>query len=283
VPFVTTVHEHPLVALKEYAKLFPFESTIGDFGIYAASYPLDTFSLRACLKVSDHVVVPGKFTKDYLLKVDRKISSEKISVIYNGINLEEIDSVEADNEIEEQTRIISYGRLVSTKGFSYLLEIMPDLHREFAELSLTILGKGPLANKLSSQASRLSIENMLHLDGFLPHRQLIKKIKDSDLVVLPTFHEVGPFISALEAMGCGKTVVVFDLCFSREFVENMENGIMVKPQDAKDLCDKVKMVLHDVDLRKEIGRKARDYVETHHNWSLLVDKYVEMYEETLHR
>jgi glycosyltransferase involved in cell wall biosynthesis len=282
-PFVTTLHEHPLAALKEFVRLSPSEWSFGDFRIYAASYPLDTFLMRECLRNSDHIVVPGESTKDYLVKVDAKISNKKISVIYNGVDLEEINGIESKNKRGDDLRIMSYGRLVSTKGIMYLLKIMPKLFRKFPKLNVQIVGKGPLENKIASQISDLNIQDGVHLSGFLQHSQLIREIKSSDVVVLPTFHEVGPFISALEAMACSKPVVVFDFCFSREFVVNMKNGLMAKPLDMGDLYDKVSMALSDDGLRRELGQNAYDYVEKHHNWNTLVEKYIEIYEESLHR
>jgi len=283
VPIVTTIHEHPLAAIKVFSRISLSEWSFGDFRIYAASYPLDAFFMQACLRSSDHIIVPGKFTKDYLIKIDRKISQDKISVVYNGVALEEIDKIPSSSKNDANLRIINYGRLVSTKGTLYLLEIMPKICNKFSNVELVIVGKGPLESKIISKISYLNIKNKVHLRGFLPHSQLIREIKDSDVIVLPTFHEVGPFISALEAMACKKTLVVFDLCFSREFITNMRNGLMAKPLDTSDLYDKVSMALSDSSLRKQLGRNAYDWVKKHHNWRTLSSKYIEIYEKNLHR
>jgi len=282
-PFVTTLHEHPLAGLKQFVMLSPSGWSFGDFRICVASYPLNTFLTQACLQASDHIIVPGKWTKDYLLKVDRKISDGKISVIYNGVDFEEINGIKSNSRRSDVLRLISFGRLVSTKGILYLLKIMPELCGNFPRLNLQIVGNGPLESKIRSQISYSNVQDKVHLSGFLPHSRLIREIKNSDVVVLPTFHEVGPFISALEAMACKKTAVVFDLCFSREFVRNMKNGLMAKALDLKDLYAKISMALSDDGLRKKLGQSAYEYVEKHHNWDTIVGKYIEIYEESLHR
>jgi glycosyltransferase involved in cell wall biosynthesis len=281
-PFVTTVHEHPMAALKEFARLSLSEWSLGDFRISAASYPLDNFLMQACLRASDHIVVPGKYTKDYLLRVDRKISSEKVSVIYNGIDFEQIDKIQRRNDRSNGLCLISYGRLVSTKGFLYLVKIIPRLCQRFPGLNLKLVGKGPLEKKIVSKIRNSHVENMIQYEGFQPHSALIREVKNSDVVVLPTFHEVGPFISALEAMACKKTLVVFDLQFSREFIINMQNGIMAKALSTEDLYDKISLVLSDSNLRKELGENAYEYVKKHHNWDTLVNRYIRIYEESLH-
>lgn len=281
-PIVTTLHEHPLIALKEFATLPLSQWTMGDFMISAASYPLNISLTKVCLRTSDHIIVPGKYTKDYLKKVDAKTPQEKISVIYNGVNLEEIDRIEKlPRKDANELTIVSYGRLVSTKGFLHLVRIMPKLCKTFPNLSAQIIGKGPLEGKIRDLISRLALRERIRLVGFLPHSDLIARVKNSDIVVLPTFHEVGPFISALEGMACYKTVVVFNLPFTREFVKHMDNGILAKAHDIKDLFEKVSTALYDRKLRERIGRQARNYVEKYHNWSKLVNKYIEIYENLL--
>lgn len=282
IPFITTIHEHPLAALKQFAGLPRSEWSLGDLRISAASYPLDTFLMTRCLRLSDHIVVPGEYTRDYLLLIDRKTPKQKVSVIYNGVDFAEIDGIESEIHDSKNLRITSYGRLVSTKGIQYLLKIMPKLWEEFPEMKLQLAGKGPLEGKIISQISHTGFKNNVYFRGFLQHSQLIREIKDSDVVVLPTFHEVGPFLSALETMACGKTLVVFDLCFTREFVTNMENGLMARALDVEDLYRKVSLALSDTNLRNNLGQNARDYVLKHHNWDILVERYVELYENALH-
>jgi len=281
-PRVATLHEHPLIALKENVEIFPFEWNYRDF-LVSAAYPLNNYLISKTLQYSDLIVVPGKWTKKYLISVDSRISPERVHVIYNGVNFEEIDGTPLAESEKADLNMISYGRLATTKGLTYLLHIMPRLCKDFPNLHLQIVGKGPTENSIRSQIADLNIRDKVHLRGYLPHSQLIKEIKKSDLVVLPTFHEVGPFISALEAMACSKTVVVFDLCFSREFIINMKNGLMAKAFDMNDLYDKVVMALSDGDLRGKLGRNAYEYVKKNHNWDTLVDKYIEIYKESLHR
>jgi glycosyltransferase involved in cell wall biosynthesis len=280
-PFVTTLHEHPLVALKQFALLSVSGWTLGDFGMYVASYPLDNCLMQTCLRKSDHIIVPGKFTKDYLLRTDRKILSKKVSVIYNGIDLEQINQIKATKPRSTDLSLISYGRLITTKGFLYLCEAMPRVLKEFPTLKVKLIGKGPMEKKIISAIRKSNAGNMIEYEGFRPHSELIKEIKKSDVVVLPTFHEVGPFISALEAMACRKTLIVFDSYFAREFVTNMHNGILSKALSSEDLSVKIIRALSDGALRRKLGENAYQYIEKYHNWDSLVSQYIEMYERCL--
>ena len=79
----------------------------------------------------------------------------------------------------------------------------------------------------------------------------------ADLVVLPSLREAQP-ISVLEAMACKKPVVVFDLPFAREYIEDMSNGLMANARDSKDLAEKISILLRDHKLRVEMGQSMQD-------------------------
>jgi len=112
---------------------------------------------------------------------------------------------------------------------------------------------------------------------------LIAKIKTADVVVLPSTHEVGPFIAALETMACKKPVVAFDMPFTREFIFNMKNGILARVGSVEDLHDKIRLLLSDKKLRHRLGENAYNHVIKEHNWDTAIEKYVRIYENCLSR
>jgi len=100
----------------------------------------------------------------------------------------------------------------------------------------------------------------------------------ADVVVLPSMREAQP-LSVLEAMACKKPVVVFDLPFASEYIKSSMNGMTARPGDPRDLADKISMLLSDRNLRSRIGHEAYEHIKHNHNWSDLIDRYIDVYEK----
>jgi glycosyltransferase involved in cell wall biosynthesis len=203
-----------------------------------------------------------------------------MSVISNGVDFDEIDSVRIDdcnNKYTDDFSIIFAGRLFWAKGVLHLLRAMKMLSFDFKNLHLGIYGTGPQENRIRQFISDAGLKNVVFLKGRVPHKQLIAEIKRSDLLVLPSVYEAQPMI-ALEAMACKKPVVAFGVPFACEIIEDGYNGMLAKAFDPKDLADKIRTLLSDYKLRLKLGRNAYSSVKLEHNWDLQADKYLKVYE-----
>jgi glycosyltransferase involved in cell wall biosynthesis len=125
---------------------------------------------------------------------------------------------------------------------------------------------------------REKLSKNVSIMGHVAYDELLSHVSRASVAVFPTFLEVGPFISALEAMACRKPIVVFDLPFNREFIQHMKTGVMAKAGDMEDFISKIAFLLSNEDLRKDIGEAAYTYVRQNHNWKYLVNSYIKIYE-----
>ena len=160
----------------------------------------------------------------------------------------------------------------------YLLKAINLLKKDFPEISLRIFGTGPLIGKIKKEISDLGLNHYVRLEGFPSFSTLITEVRKADVVVLPSLYETGGPITAFEAMACSKAPIVFDFPFSREFITDMQNGLQAKAKDAKDLSEKIRLLLNDKKLGRKLGKNARNYVFENHNWDKLVNRYIKIYE-----
>jgi glycosyltransferase involved in cell wall biosynthesis len=72
----------------------------------------------------------------------------------------------------------------------------------------------------------------------------------------------GPLI-LLDAMSCGKAVVVSDVNGTRDYVENGLTALIVAPGDADAMATAITRLMEDVGLRTSIGQAARRTVQEH--------------------
>jgi len=200
---------------------------------------------------------------------------DKISIIWNGIDFED---VEKNSTREDDASVLCHCRLYLYKGIIQLIKALTFVKEQIPTVHLDIYGEGPAESRIRDTVSSLNLESRITLNGFLPRTEVLKKVSAARVVVLPSFHETGPFISALEAMALKKPVIALDLPFAREFIHHMENGLLAMPGNCEDLARNISLLLSNQQLRYQIAQNGYEYVKKHHNWNLLVQDYIRLYE-----
>lgn len=186
---------------------------------------------------------------------------DKITVIYNGIDLEQLDGQtgtplypKGDREI-----VIGHaGRMVLQKGQKYLIEMAKILKQKGIDFKILIAGEGPLEKSLRQLAIAYGVENQVIFLGFIHH---VKTFMDNiDIFVLPSNWEGFGYV-LVEAMACRKPVVAFNISSNPEIVADHETGFLVNPMDIKAFTEKVELLGHDPDMCKTFGQAGRKRVE----------------------
>lgn len=273
-PIITSIHGVHLISLKLSINSPLAYWAVRDLGYQFSGYPLQRLLYDICLKNSNHVAVCSFSTLAELRSIYRYLKLNKISVIHNGINFDEINS--SSKSTEKCSSIIFYGRLYWTKGILYLIKAVANVEQNFPDVNVQIFGDGPLKEKIKRVVSNLDLKEKISIRGYIPRKKLMKEIRKASIAVFPSLHEAQP-LSILEAMACKKPVVAFDLPFSREIIRDMYNGLLAKPGDVEDLSNKICLLLADQKLRLKLGQNAYEHVKKRHNWDTLVEKYIEVY------
>ena len=148
--------------------------------------------------------------------------------------------------------VLVVGALLPNKNHHVLLEAMSLLKEPPV---LRIVGDGQERNKLRSQAQRLGLET--EFDPLVTGEELCRLYERSLFVVVPSLSE--PFgMTALEAALAGKPSVVTELGGTKEFVLDRETGLVVNPRKTTGFASAMELLIHDRDLRKSMGQRARE-------------------------
>ncbi|NWG11507.1 glycosyltransferase family 4 protein [Candidatus Bathyarchaeota archaeon] len=278
-PLIATIHGSPRAIQKVFVNSPISSWNLGDFGYNIIEFPLHEFTISRILSKSDHVVVCS-FTTLEELKTYKALDLKKTSVIYNGVNFDEIEKTkQLPNNNTNDLTIVFAGRLFWTKGIAYLLKAFQIIRQNFRNVHLKIFGKGPLEQRVRSFITEADLNSCVSFHGHIPHRNLIAEVKTADIVVLPSLYEAQP-IFALEAMACKKPLVVFNVPYAREIISDRKTGLLAKVHDVNDLSNKIQTLISDKNLRERMGEDAYNYVRRKHDWNVLVKSYLRVYRET---
>ena len=98
---------------------------------------------------------------------------------------------------------------------------------------------------------------------------------------VPTVYEEPKGIFALEALACGKPVVLPEHGAFPELVSRTGGAILVPPNDPEATAVAVARLLSDREYAAELGRQGKEGVLRHANARQMANATLEVYEELL--
>jgi len=150
---------------------------------------------------------------------------EKLHVLRNGVDLERFQPVDRSvarqklNLPETGRIILSVGHLIERKGHHIVIEGLASL----PEVTLVIVGTGPLEKSLIALAERLGVSSRVRFVGQIPNDELKWWFSAADLLALCSSRE-GWANVLLEAMACGTPVVASAIPGTTEVVQTTTVG-----------------------------------------------------------
>lgn len=180
--------------------------------------------------LADRVACVSQSVRESFMQWESAILRDKnVSVIYNGVNMDRVESAQNVEwsihdmvDIDSGAVVVgSAGMLTEQKAHDVLIEAVDRLNAESGQsIELVISGDGGLQEQLEAQISNADYSNRLHLLGFLERReQVYKMMSEIDIYVMPSRWE-GFCVAALEAMALGTPCVLSDIPVFREVYDD---------------------------------------------------------------
>ena len=152
---------------------------------------------------------------------------ERLSrVVPNGVDL----SMVPEHTANIPRRVISVGTLKPRKCMDRTLEAFARVAADYPDATLTIVGMGEMETQLRAQAASLGVADRVELTGGIPHEEVLRRMAESDLFVLPSWGE-GYGIVYIEAMAAGCIAVGARGEGIEDTIRDGENGFLVPAGD----------------------------------------------------
>ena len=226
----------------------------------------------------DQVAVVTERTKGELERA-WGLSPNRTSHVPNGVALDRWLEVPA-KAAEPRFRMINVASLTRQKDQRTLLRAVDILRTSHEDVSCSIVGQGPLASDLQAFARELGLGSHVEFLGSTP--DVASRMADADVFVLTSSWEGMP-ISAIEAAAAGRPAVVTDVGANAEIVEHGVTGWVVPPGDPAAVASALSRLAADPDHRARMGRAARTRAVERFSHQRMLDRYLELYAQTLAR
>ena len=235
---------------------------------------------RLLVEQSDGIICCSNYMLDHIQYVLGAVKT-KIRVIPNGVEASRFNNGRQPQLIptgvsEDRKTILYVGRIVREKGIFTLLDAFEKLRKQGKDVSLVLVGEGPLKEDLAKEVLRRKLNDRVKLAGFVDEKKLVSLYNSSDAFVLPSHYE--PFgMVALEAMASRVPVVVSDVGGLSEIVEDGITGVKVPAANPSTLAEGILRVLEDRELSEQLKENAYRAVQERYRWDMIAEKTIEAY------
>lgn len=217
---------------------------------------------RWALRATERILCVSSYTRRRVLAQAPELDPRRLIVFPNALSDSwvqrqgDLTATQGEGPLQLPERfILSVGRLTKhdrTKGIVTAIEALPALP---ADVHLVVAGGGDDADFLRVAASRLHVEERVHLLGAVTDQQLAHLYRNCRAFVLPSSQE-GFGIVFIEAMFFGAVVIAAREKGAVDVVRHEETGLLVEYGNSAAVAAAVMRVLSDSVLRERLQRAA---------------------------
>ena len=201
----------------------------------------------------DAIHYPTEFIRDtFEAHIKRKTNGYVIS---NGINeMMQAKPTPKKPEFEDKILILSTGRLEREKSQDILLKAA-ELSKYKDKIQIILAGKGHKEKYYKKLGEKLPNKPIF---AFYSRQELVDILNSADLYIHPADIELEG-IACLEAIGCGKLVIVSDSKLSATRYFAVDDRCIFKTRDPKDLA---RVIDYWIDNKEEKAKVEKKYLES---------------------
>lgn len=201
---------------------------------------------------------------------NRKIAADRAKLLPgSGVNLQHFTSLKYPED--KTVNFVFISRIMKEKGIEDFLSAVKLVRDKYPNTQFHICG--------FCEETYEDILKEMQETGEVVYHGLVKDIreilKDMHCVVLPSYHE-GMSNVLLEGAATARPLIASDIPGCRETMIDGETGYLVKVQNKDDLAQKmIQFVEIPYETKKEMGLKARKYVEERFDRQIVVEAYMD--------
>lgn len=278
VPVITTFHSSPKVEKNISSYSLLRGGTFNDFRTYVLGYPIMSYVYKQEIVNSNMNVAVSKTLLYDLLGEMGNAYRSKVCSIPNAVDIEALDNeiADLDKDTNLNNETITYaGRLFWRKGSLNVVSLARLLQKQKSKYKLIVHGTGPLFKEMNTAIKSCNLSN-IELKGFTSRANLLSSIKQSKLVIIPSYYEACPMI-LLESMCLGKVPVMFDLPFAREFTDNGKYGVLAN--NVSEMAKKIQQIEYGVEDLKKRSKEVLTFARKQYDMSEVVKAYCSIYQQ----
>lgn len=219
----------------------------------------------------------------------RGASSRPAVVVPNAVDVEkfrclspeEVKSERVALGIEPEGFVFGFaGSLKRRHRIDVLFNALAAHRERWGDGEMLIIGDGPERENLAELAKKLGVGEAVHFLGHVDHTVVAchMALGDALMAVVDPLDPSNP-IKCYEYLACGRPVIVTEKA-EFEFIRREKLGFTVTRNDPREFAEAMsELRCLPLEIREEMGRRARQHMSAHHTWELRARR---VFEEVFH-
>jgi N-acetyl-alpha-D-glucosaminyl L-malate synthase BshA len=158
------------------------------------------------------------------------------------------------------------------------VEILSRASKKGIDTRLVMVGDGSERTNVEHRARCLGVYDKCVFVGKQPN--IVDYLSAADVLLLPSEQESFG-LAALEAMACEVPVIASRVGGIPEVVTDGETGFLSAVGDVEKMAEDAARLLIDPELRREMGKRARESAVSRYRTDIVIPQYIEFYELVL--
>ncbi|HSS20822.1 MAG TPA: glycosyltransferase [Pyrinomonadaceae bacterium] len=243
---------------------------------------------KIAYSLAHHVVANSRSVKETL--VAEGVAPEKVSVIYNGLNLERLSgprNLDAGEALGLKVSVVPENLVTivanmrhDVKDYPTFLRAAKLINQAVPNTGFLLAGEGELRESIKQLAEELGIGDRTI---FLGRCEKIAQLLQVTHVGVLSSKAEGFSNSILEYMAAGRPVVATDVGGAREAIVESETGYLVPVGDAEQMAQRIISLLHDPAKAQLMGKRGRQIVVEQFSAQALLKNTTALYQKLLSR
>jgi glycosyltransferase involved in cell wall biosynthesis len=232
---------------------------------------------------------------DYITTVDSRNAvvadkyrrvTDSVEVIYNVPKIQGNDELDSEIEcIDEDDYIITYvGGLTKNKGVIKAIQTMDLVQDKHSNLYLIGHFVDSRENTINLVKEK-GLEDQVHFTGRLEHSEMMGFLEKTDIALAlyqPTeyyqkYSSTGTGRKFFNYMEAGVPILAPRFAEIGKVVQTENCGILVDSTDPNSILKGVDKLINNPNVRKEMGRRGKESVESKYNWGNEKEKLIKVY------
>ncbi|MDH4089246.1 MAG: glycogen synthase [Cyclobacteriaceae bacterium] len=265
-------------------------------------YDASSWIEKTAIEMADAVIAVSAETKQDVLK-HFNVEENKVSVIYNGIDLDEYNITSESSALDKykidksKPYVLFVGRITRQKGIIHLVNAIKYIDNE---TQIVLCAGAPdtedIGREMKNSVEKVqqNRQNVIWIPEMLSKKEIIQLYSHAAVFCCPSIYE--PFgIINIEAMACNTAVVASSVGGIKEVVVDGETGILVPLEQEKsapfeashpdkfsrDLAAGINKLMAAEQLRETMGTNGRKRVEQYFDWKAIAKQTEDLYKTIL--
>ena len=235
---------------------------------------IEKYLIKKALQRTDLIIPVSNYSGSF---IDKGINKEKIKVIPNGFDLDNIEQLKVSekNLLNGSLNLITVGTVWPRKGHHNVLNAFPEIINLYPKTIYNIAGR---------LADLSQIEKFIESDKFKDHLNLLGPVSNPQknelldgsqvFILLSESQSSGDFegfgIAVLEANYFGLPAIGSFKSGLEDSIKNGYSGILVNPKDKSEILEALKNIAADY---SKFSEGAKEWAAQHH-WSNIIKRYL---------